>query len=108
MVVGDPHAQPRRIGGGDAFHAGDAIVHRDQDVGVLAADGQRDDFRGQAIAVFKTVGHQIIDGGAKGAQRAIADRAGGGAVGIIVGDDEEFLALRDGIGRQRGHAFDVG
>jgi hypothetical protein len=61
-----------------------------------------DDVGREAVAVGEAVGHQIIDLGAEGAQRAHADRAGGGAVAVVVGDDEDACAGLDGVGEQDG------
>jgi hypothetical protein len=107
MVVGNPYAQSRRIGGGDAFHAGDAIIHRDQDVGVLELLGECHDFRRQAVTVFKAVGYQIVHLSATAAQRTQSDSAGSGAVGVIVGNDQQFFTTGNGIGQQDGHGADV-
>ncbi|MNY42886.1 hypothetical protein D3C86_1778140 [compost metagenome] len=56
----------------------------------------------QAIAGFKAVGHQEVDISAHGGQGAQADRAGGGAVAIVVGHDQELLAGLDGVGQHAG------
>ncbi len=57
--------------------------------------------------MFEPVGHQKIDTRAEHAQAAHADRAGGGAVGVVVGDDEQSFVLGDGVGQQHCGALDV-
>ncbi len=100
VVVGDQHLEPGRLGRGHAVDAGDAVVDGDQQLG-LALQGHGDDFRGQAVAVLEAVGHQVIDmRRAEHAQAEHADRAGGGAVGIEVADDEDALALLQGLHQQ--------
>ncbi|MNM77059.1 hypothetical protein D3C81_889010 [compost metagenome] len=100
MVVGDQHAQPGGLGRGDAVDTGDAVVHGHQQVRTLL-QRHGDDFRGQAVAVFEAVRHQVIDPGrAEHAQRQHADAAGGGAVGIEVADDEDALAALQGLDQQ--------
>ncbi len=104
VVVGDQHLEPRGFRRLDAVHAGDAVVHRHQQVGTLL-QGHADDLRGQAVAVLEAVRHQVIDPGrAEHAQGQHADAAGGGAVGVEVADDENPLAALQGIHQQR-HAL---
>ena len=107
MVIGNEHAHAQRIGGGDAVDARDAVVDGDQDVGILDLFRERDDFGRQAITVFEAVGYQVIDAGAELAQRAYADRARGSAVRVVIGDDQQPLPRRNGIGKQARHAFNV-
>ena len=107
MMVGDQYAHTQRIGGGHAVDARDAVVDRDQDVGVLELLGECHDFRRQAVAVFETVGHQEFDVGAELAQRAHADRARRGAVGIVISDDQQALLRGNRVREQTRHAFQV-
>ena len=99
VVIGDQRADAQRAGARHAFDARDAVVHRDEQVR-LALSSQIDQLRRQAIAQLEAVGHEIVDVGAEKAQRAHADRAGGGAVGVVVGDDQEPLTGLDRIGEQ--------
>ena len=101
------HAHAERVRRSHAVDAGDAVVDGDQHVGIFPRLRQRDDFGRQTVAVFEAVGHQIIDVGAERAQRAHADRAGGRAVGIVVGDDQQLFTRRNGIGGERRHRLDV-
>ena len=43
--------------------AGYAIIHRDNELRLVVINCQRHNFRGQAIAIFKAVWHQIINTG---------------------------------------------
>ncbi|MCY1432337.1 hypothetical protein D9M71_483300 [compost metagenome] len=107
VVVGDQHAQPGGLGCGDAVDAGDAVVHGHQQIRTLL-QRHGDDFRGQAVAIFETVRHQIIDPGRpEHAQRQHADAAGGGAIGIEVANDEDALATLQGVDQQLDGGIDA-
>jgi hypothetical protein len=100
VVVGHQHLQAERTRGGHAFEAGDAVVHRDQQVGaaLLHAPG---DGGGQAVAVDHAVGHEVVDVlRAQQAQAAHGHGAGGGAVAVVVGHDADLASRGDGIGQQ--------
>ena len=84
----------------DPFHAGDAVVDGDDEVG-LAGGGEVDDFRRQAVAQLEAVGNQEIDFGAQGLQGPQADGAGCGAVAVVVGDDEKASLGLDGVASSR-------
>ncbi len=105
MMIGDQHAHSERVRSLDTVDARDAVVHRDQDVRILELFRERDNFRRQPVAVFEAIGHQVIDHGAEFAQRAHADRARGCTVGIVVGDDQQFLFDGDRIGQELRHAL---
>jgi hypothetical protein len=106
VVIGDQYGNAERVGRCHAFHRSDAVVHGHQQVG-LPPGGKLDDVGRQAVAVFKPVGHDEIDVCAEHAQAAYAHCAGGGAVGIVVGNDEQALAIADGIRQYFGSLFDV-
>src|SRR5450830_526801 len=100
VVVGHQHFEPRRLRCRHAFDAGDAVIHGDQQLR-LALQGHGDDFRRQAVAEFKAVGHQVIDmGRTEQAQAQGAHRTGGGAIGVEVADDKDALALLQGRHQQ--------
>ena len=84
---------------GHALYAGDAVVDGDEHVG-LEASGDVHHGGGQAVAQGDAVGHQIMHIGAKGAQRAHAHRARGGAVTVVISDDDQARAGLDRIGEQ--------
>ncbi len=107
VVVGDQHLEPGGLGGGHAVDAGDAVVHGHQQLR-LALQGDGDDLRGQPVAVLEAVGHQVVDvGGAEHAQAEHADTTGGGAVGVEVTDEEDALALLQGLHQQRHRGVDA-
>ncbi len=106
MVVGDQHRDAECVRRRHAFHRSDAVVHGHQQIG-LALGGKLDDVGSQAVAVFEPVGHDEIDVRAEHAQAAHADRAGGGAVGIVVGDDEQALVIVGWHPPVFGQPFDV-
>ncbi|MDT4842716.1 hypothetical protein FQZ97_766280 [compost metagenome] len=110
MVIGDQHRQPGHLGRRHALDAGNAVVHGDQQLW-LTLQRHRDDFRGQAIAVLEAVRHQVIDmRRPEHAQTEDADRAGGGAVGIEVTNDQHALPLLQRLYQQfdrRIHALEL-
>ena len=65
-----------------------------------------DDLRREAVAVLEPVRDQEIDG-TECSKTAHADGAAGGAVGVVVGNDQDALARRDGIGEPCGRGVDV-
>ena len=102
VVVGHQHLQAQGVGGGHAFDAGDAVVHRDHQVRAprLHALG---DGRGEAVAVYHPVGHQVLDmRRAQHAQAAHRHCAGGRAVTVVVGHDAQTPLGGDGVGQQPG------
>ena len=99
-------AMPSALRARDALDAGDAVVDGDEQVG-LALRGEVDELGRQAVAELEAVGHEVVDVGAERAQRAHADRAGGCAVGVVVGDDQQALARRDRVGKQRRRVADA-
>ena len=100
VVVGDQHAHAQRPGRRHAVEAGDAVVHRDQQIG-LARRSHGDDLRRQSVAVFEAVGHQIVHlRRPHGAQRPHPQRRAGGAVGIEIADDEDALPFAQGLRQQ--------
>ena len=106
VVVGNQRGDAQRTGFFDAVDAGDAVIDGNDQVG-FAVRGELDDGRGEAVAIFKTVRHQIGDVGAHRAQPAHGDRTGGGAVAVVVGHDQHACAGFDGIGEQNGGVADA-
>ena len=105
VMVGNQHfnAAPLRLG--DAGKAGDAVVDRDQRLR-LPLRGQFNDFRCQPVAVFETVGdNEMTMAPGMSAMRAHADCAGGGAVGVVIGDvssrSRRWMASARSAGLQR-------
>ena len=120
MVVGDQHLHAQLAGNLHAFDAGDAVVHRDQQLRSGGGHAQCQG-RGQAIAVGHAVGHQVADevgpggalpvggeGGFQHAQAAQAHGAGGGPVAVVVGHDAHRGALGQRIGQHAGGGIGVG
>src|SRR5450830_313836 len=107
MVIGDYHVDAACGGSGHAINAGDAIVNGHNDVGVLFTDSQLDNLRCQSIPVLEAVGHDVVDCRTQTAQAAQADCTGGGAIAVIVGDDDHFFAGSNGIGQIDRRGIDV-
>ncbi|MNM34939.1 hypothetical protein D3C81_456000 [compost metagenome] len=102
VVIGNQYPHPGRLGRRHPGNAGDAVVHRDEELGA-AGHRQLDDLGGEAIAELETVGHQKIDVMTPhGPQGQHAQGRAGGAVAVEVTDDEDALLRRQGI-RQQGH-----
>ena len=106
MMIGDQHVDAPCVGGRDTFDAGDAVIDGDEQLR-RTLRGKRHDFCGQSIAELEAIGHDEVDARPQRAQAAYGDRAGGGAVRIVVGDDENALLQRDGLGEARGGRFDA-
>ena len=98
-MVGDERGDAEALRARHTFDAPDAVVHGDEEVG-LALRRELHQFRREPVAELEAVGHQVLDVAAERAQRANADGARGGAVGVVVGDDEQALALRDGVSEE--------
>ena len=63
---------------------------------------------GEPVAVFKAVGHKKIHHRAHARQPFHGNAARGGAVGIVVGNNQDFLPRGDGIGKVAGGGGAVG
>ena len=86
MVIGHHYPHPRCLSGPNALHTGDAIIHRNQQLGRLFS-GYRNDLRTQPIAVFKPIRHQITGPGrTQSAQCRHRKRATGSPVTIKIAD----------------------
>ena len=93
VVVGDQHSQTRRLGRRHTLDAGNAVIHGNQQLR-RTLKRHRDNFRGQAVAIFEAIGHQVIDvRRTQHAQTEHPNCAGGGTVGIEVAHDQHALAL---------------
>ncbi len=106
VVVGDEHRDAEFVGARHPFDTRDAVVDGDDQVG-LALRGEIDDFGREPVAVLEAVRHEVIDVGAERAQAADADRAGRGAVAVVVGHDQQARLGFDRVGEQRRGVVDV-
>ena len=104
MVIGHQHLHAQTVGLGNALDAGDAVVDSDEDVRLAgrALRGHARELGREPVTELEAVGHEVAHAGAKGAQRAHAHGAGGRAVAVVVGDDEQALFVAYGIGKQHG------
>ena len=93
VMIGDQHLDAERRRRSDAVVARDAVVDG-HDEARRERGRLRDDLRREPVAVFESVRHEEIDDGAHRREPAHPDRAGGGAVGVVVGDDHDLLAVR--------------
>ena len=102
MVVGDQHLHAQRLRVRHAGHAGDAVVHGDEQVGAFGFDAVCNGRR-EAIAVHHAIGHHVVDVlRAQQAQPAQGHGTGGGAVAVVVGHDDHAPVGGNGIGQQHG------
>jgi hypothetical protein len=102
VVVGDQHLHPECACVGHAIEAGDAVVHRDQQVRRLV-QRQVDDGRRQPVAVHGPVRHHVVQRVGprpEHAQPAQQQRAGGGTVAVVVGHHAQAPALLHHVGQQ--------
>ena len=107
MVIGDEHFHAERVRGLDPGVRGDAVVHRDQEVGALVRE-LRDERRRQAVAVAHAVRHAHARiGVAEPRELAQDERRAGGAVRVEVADDEDARAALDVRGKQFGRRADA-
>ncbi len=96
VMIGDQHVDAGRGRRAHAVDARDAVVDGDDQARRLARR-HRDDLRREAVAELEAVGHQVMRVGAHRAQAAHADRARGGAVGVVIADDDDPLAAGDRV-----------
>ena len=106
VMIGDEHRNAERLRFRDAFDRCDAVVDGDDEVR-LALGSQPDDFRSEPVAVFETIRHEVVDVRPESAQGTHADGAAGGAVGVVVGNDEKTPAVAHGIGEYFRHRLCV-
>ena len=97
MVVGDDDVDAELAGALDGRGRGDAIVDRDDEVGPGSARRDDvDDLGREAVAVGDAVRDEERGADAEHREAADADRAGRGAVAVIVGDDRDAFAALAG------------
>ena len=94
MMIRDQDIDTERARRGDPVDAGDAVVDGD-DHCRLAFRGERDNLRRKPVAELEAVRHEEIDARAHRPQAPHADRARSGAIGIVVGDDDQPLVPLD-------------
>jgi hypothetical protein len=98
-MIGDERRDAEAPRARDAFDAGDAVVHGDDEIR-LSLRGELDQLRRKAVAEPEAVGHEVIHLRAERAQGPQAHRARGRAVGVVVGHDEHAPAGLDRVGEQ--------
>jgi len=106
VMVGDQRGDAERVRMRHALDARDAVVHGDDEVGLFRR-GNVDELGREAITELEAVRHEIVDLRAERAQRTDTDRAGRGAVAVVVGHDEDALTVADRIRKQSGRIFGV-
>ena len=107
MVVGNDYVQPQSLRPRHARNAGNAVIHRYQQIHALRG-GDFGQLGREAVAVFEAVGYEKIHCRAHRAQARHADGTGGRAVGIVVGHDEDFFFFLHRVGEAFGGGFAVG
>ena len=91
VVVGDQHRDAELVRARHAFDARDAVIDGDQQVWrtLCCARGKVNDLWRQSIPVFEAVRHQVIDVCPHRTQSQQADRARGGAIAVVIGNDQQ-------------------
>ena len=106
VMIGDQYFDAAGARRGYAVDAGDSIVDGD-DHRRLALRGERDNLRREAVAKLEAVGHEVIDARPHRPQAPHADRAGSGAIGVVISDDEQRLVLLDRASQPRRRSVDT-
>ncbi len=89
MVVGNQHIHARLAGGGHTRHAGNPVIHRDDEVRALAPQ-TLNDTRRQAVAELETIGDE--EAHVRETERLEAqnhERRAGGPIRVEVSDDDD-------------------
>ena len=94
VMIGHEHVEAARGGGRHALVARNAVVDRDEQPWRVPGR-KRDDLGREPVAELEAVRHDEAHVRAERAQPENADGARGGAVGVVVRDDHDALALRD-------------
>jgi len=101
VMIGNKHGNAVFLGAGDAFQTGDAVVDGDDEVR-REAGGDIDDLRREAVTQLETVRDEEVDRRPQTLQRTQADGRGGGAVTVVVADDQQAGFRFDGVGEDLG------
>ena len=106
VVVGhqDLHTQTLRFS--HSFHAGDTVIHGEQDVW-RRLFRQTYDLGGQSVTELKTIRHDEVDSRAERTQSAHPDGTGRCTIRIVISHDQQFLLCGDCIRQQRSHFFRI-
>ena len=107
VMIGDQHLDAECGRRRDAVVARDAVVDGHDEARRERGCGLIDDFRREPVAVLEAIRHEEIDDGAHRRETAHPDRACGGAIGIVVGDDHDLLAAAYRVGEARGGVVDA-
>jgi hypothetical protein len=106
VVIGHEHLDAGRGRRRDAVVARDAVVDG-HDEARRHPGRFGDDLRRQTVAVFEAVGYEESDDRAHACKSAHRHGARRGAVGIVIGDDHDFLAARYRVGKPRRRRVDA-
>ncbi len=97
--VASPSARARH-----ALDARDAVVDGDEQIGP-ARGGEVHQLRRKPVTEHPAVRNEVVHARAEGGERAHADGAGAGAIGVVIGDDEDAFLRRDRVRKERGRAL---
>ena len=106
MVVGYDHVQTQFLRPRHTCDAGDAVIDRNQQIHALRG-GDFCKLGRQTVAVFEAVGYEEIHRRAHRRQAAHTDGTRRRAVGIVVGDNQDFFLALDGIRQTAGGGFAI-
>ena len=102
MMIGDDDVDAKLSGACHALDAGNAVVDGDDDVGVVCLSGCIHDGGRQTVAELETIGHDELSLTAHHGKTSDGDRAGCGAVAVVVGNNRDALVALNGVSQKRG------
>jgi hypothetical protein len=105
-MVGNEHVDAAGVRGGNALDAADPVVDGDDD-SWRALCGERDDLRCKPVAELEPVRNEIVDLRPQCRESAYTGRTRRGAVGVVIGNDEEAFSAFDRIGEPRRRRLDA-
>ena len=96
-MIGDDDVDAKLSGACHALDAGNAVVDGDDDVGVVCLSGCIHDGGRQTVAELETIGHDELSLTAHHGKTSDGDRAGRGAVAVVVGNNRDALVALNGV-----------
>lgn len=102
MMVGNDDVNAKFRGSSHTFDACNAVVDGDDDVGLMRLSGRIHNGGCQTVSELESIRHDELSLAAHHGQAAHSDRAGRGAVTVVVGNNRDALVALDGVGQKYG------